>query len=406
MASDPIAIIGAGQAGSALAERLRHQGYDGPLTLYGAESDPPYQRPPLSKSYLTGEWDRERLAIRSDAHWRDIGVELVLSASVTAISPVHRHLTVNGETRPWSKLALTTGARPKPLPEGARTLGGILSLRSRADTDRLKQAMSHARTLIVLGGGYIGLEIAAVAAKTGLAVTVIEQAPRILQRVACAETADRIRALHKQNGVQILEGRSVTDFIGPDHFRGVRLDQGETLSADLMVVGIGVDPATDLAAQAGLDCANGICVDAYGRTSAPDIWAAGDCTNFIYDGMPTRLESVPHAIEQADCAADDMMGKSRTYQPVPWFWSHQYDLKLQIAGLNRGYDSVVPLETERGPSFWYFKAGRMICVDALNDARTFMAAKKILEKNLVLTCDEVRASAFDPVKWLQSHVQK
>jgi 3-phenylpropionate/trans-cinnamate dioxygenase ferredoxin reductase subunit len=266
-------------------------------------------------------------------------------------------------------------------------------MRTLADADALKADFRSGRRLLVLGGGYIGLETAAVAAKAGLDVCVIEQAPRILQRVACEQTASLIRDLHRQHGVRILEGRCVIRFIGTDRFTALALDDGTQLEADLIVVGIGVLPCTGLAQDAGLKCDNGIRVDLYGRSSAPDIWAAGDCANFPYQGIPTRLESVPNAVEQAECAADDMLSLSRPYQPIPWFWSDQYDMKLQIVGLNRGYDRVLPVPSERGHSLWYFRDGRMIAVDALNDARAFMAAKRLFEKDITLTLEEALGAA-------------
>ncbi len=406
MACDPIAIIGAGQAGASLAEQLRHKGYQGTITLLGQEAFLPYQRPPLSKKYLGGEWDIDRLTLRPAAHWQELGIEIVTSAHVTALSPAGKTLTVDGRTFAWSKLALTTGAAPRPLPDGLKGLGGVYEMRTLADADALKADFRSGRRMLVLGGGYIGLETAAVAAKAGLDVTVIEQAPRILQRVACEATASLIRDLHVRHGVRILEGRSVARFIGPKTISGVELDDGQIWPADLIVVGIGVLPCTGLAQDAGLDCDNGIRVDLYGRSSAPDIWAAGDCANFPYQGIPTRLESVPNAVEQAECVADDMLGLSRPYQPIPWFWSDQYDMKLQIVGLNRGYETVLTIASERGHSLWYFRQGRMIAVDAINDARAFMAAKRLFEKDISLPLDEASAPGFDPVAWVQQALKK
>ena len=317
MPRDPIAIIGAGQAGAVLAERLRHKGYNGAIAVFGQEPYQPYQRPPLSKQYIGGDWDFERLALRPARHWQELKIDITSSATVTAIDPARKTLTVGGQSLRWSKLALTTGAVARPLPEGLQGLGGVYEMRTLADADALKADFRSGRRVLILGGGYIGLETAAVAAKAGLDVCVIEQAPRILQRVACAQTASLIRDLHRQHGVRILEGRSVTRFIGTERFTALVLDDGTQLEADLIVVGIGVLPCTGLAQDAGLDCDNGIRVDLYGRSSATDIWAAGDCANFPYQGIPTRLESVPNAVEQAECAADDMLGLSRPYQPIP-----------------------------------------------------------------------------------------
>ena len=393
-----IAIVGAGQAAASLALRLRHGGYSGALTIYGDEPHPPYQRPPLSKAYLKRDWTVDRLYLRPAEFWSGLGVDLMTEAPVTALDPVARTLEVAGRTVAWTKLALATGTRPRPLPPEFAGLSGVYELRSLADADRLEGEIRPGRRLLVLGGGYVGLETAAVAAKAGLTVTVVERAARILERVACAETSDAIRTLHAGHGVRILEGRSVAGVEARDGaVAAVTLDDGTRLEVDAVLVGIGVLPRDELARAAGITCENGIVVDTHGRTSAPGIWAAGDCASFPFDGLPTRLESVQNAVDQAECAADDMLGRPRTYAPVPWFWSDQYDMKLQIVGLNRGYDAVLRRRSERGESLWYFRDGRMIAVDALNDARTYMAAKKLLEAGAVLTLDEVAAEGFDPV---------
>lgn len=395
---DHICIVGAGQAAASLALRLRHGGYCGALTLFGDEPHPPYQRPPLSKAYLKREWTVDRLYLRPAEFWSGIGVDVVTGAPVTALDPVARTLEVAGRRVAWTKLALATGTRPRPLPPEFSGLNGIYELRSLADADRLEGEIRPGRRLLVLGGGYVGLETAAVAAKAGLAVTVVERAARILERVACAETSDAIRALHAGHGVRILEGRSVARVEARDGaVAAVTLDDGTRLEVDAVLVGIGVLPRDELARAAAIACENGIVVDVHGRTSTPGIWAAGDCAAFPFQGLQTRLESVQNAVDQAECAADDMLGLTRAYAPVPWFWSDQYDMKLQIVGLNRGYDAVLRRRSERGESLWYFRDGRMIAVDALNDARTYMAAKKLLEAGAVLTLDEVADEAFDPV---------
>lgn len=396
------AIIGAGQAGAALAARLRQKGYDGHITLYGAEAAPPYQRPPLSKKYLSGEWDAERLWLRAPGFWRENGIELRLGGAVTMIDPELGHLIWNGELHDWSKLALTTGTTPRPLPPGFAGRSNVYELRNLADVDQLRPAFLPGRRLIVVGGGYVGLETAAVAATAGLSVTVIERAPRILERVACAETADMIRDLHQSHGVTICEGRSIAALHGTDMVEAIELDDGSRIACDLALVGIGVVPQTALAEAAGIRCNNGISVDAFGRTSAPGVWAAGDCTSFEMDGQPTRLESVQNAIDQAEAVADDMLGAGRPYAPVPWFWSDQYDVKLQIVGLNRGYDRVVGLKSARGSSNWYFGAGRLLAVDALNDGRAYMAAKKRLEAGSDVSLDEVSRPGFDPMQLMKA----
>lgn len=398
MEQEHIVIVGAGQAAASLAMRLRHSGYSGALTLYGDEPHPPYQRPPLSKAYLKREWTVDRLYLRPADFWKNLGVALVTDARVTAIDPAERTLEVNNHTVQWSKLALATGTRQRPLPPELSGLNGVYELRGLADAERLQDAIRPGRHLMVLGGGYVGLETAAVTVKAGLSVTVVERAARILERVACAETSDAIRALHVSHGVHILEGRSVTAVAARNGaVAAVTLDDGTRMEVDAVLVGIGVRPRDELARAAGIACDNGIVVDVHGRTSAPGIWAAGDCAAFPLAGVPTRLESVQNAVDQAECAADDMLGHPRAYAPVPWFWSDQYDMKLQIVGLNRGYDAVLRRRSERGESLWYFREGRMIAVDALNDARTYMAAKKLLEAGIAISLEEAAREGFDPV---------
>ncbi|MFG1344058.1 FAD-dependent oxidoreductase [Xanthobacter autotrophicus DSM 431] len=398
MDQEHIVIVGAGQAAASLAIRLRHGGYSGRLTIFGDESHPPYQRPPLSKAYLKREWTVDRLYLRPTQFWADLGVEVVTSAPVTAIDPAAHTLVVGGRTVAWSKLAFATGTRPRPLPAEFAGLKGVHELRGLADADRLQDEIRPGRRLLVLGGGYVGLETAAVAVAAGLSVVVVERAPRILERVACAQTSAIIRDLHEGHGVRILEGRSVVRVVTQnDAITAVELDDGQSLPVDVAIVGIGVLPRDELARAAGIACDNGVVVDGFGRTSAPDIWAAGDCAVFPLDGVPTRLESVQNAVDQAECAADDMLSRARAYAPVPWFWSDQYDVKLQIVGLNRGYDAVVHRRSERGQALWYFRAGRMIAVDAINDARTYMAAKKLLEAGTAISLAEASEEGFDPV---------
>lgn len=398
---ETIAIIGAGQAGAALAARLRLKGHDGPITVYGAESAPPYQRPPLSKKYLGGEWEAERLWLRAPDFWTANGIDLRLGQPVTMIDSELGHLVWGGELQDWDKLALTTGTAPRPLPPSLAGRENVHELRNIADVDRLRPAFQTGRRLIIVGGGYVGLETAAVAATAGLIVTVIERAPRILERVACAETADHVRTLHRKHGVTIHEGRSIVKTVGSAAIEAMILDDGSRIACDLVVAGVGVLPQTDLAETVSIRCDNGIVVDAFGRTSAPGIWAAGDCACFELDGVPTRLESVQNAIDQAESVADDMLGQGRPYRPVPWFWSDQYDVKLQIVGLNRGYDTVVGVGSARGQSNWYFREGRLLAVDALNDGRAYMAAKKLLDARAEIDIAQVDRPDFNPMDLLQ-----
>ena len=377
-----VVAIGAGQAGAALAARLRSGGHAGPITLIGEEPILPYQRPPLSKGYLLGEMGADRLTLRSADFYAEHNIALRLGAPVSAIDPKARTVTLGTETIRYDDLVLTTGSVPRRLPAAiGGDLAGVYTVRTIADVDAERAEFSPGRRLVIVGGGYIGLEAAAVAAKLGLDVTVLEMAPRILQRVAAPETSDYFRALHTAHGVKILESTGLERLLGEaGHVTAARLTDGREIPADFVIAGIGILPATQLAEAAGLVIENGIRTDSHGRTSDPHIWAAGDCASFPWQGGRLRLESVQNAIDQADLVADNILGAEKDYVPMPWFWSDQYDCKLQIAGLNTGYDRIVT----RGPdgaamSFWYFKGDRLLAVDAMNDSRAYMVGKRLLE---------------------------
>ncbi len=374
-----VLIIGAGQAGVALAAALRAGGHDGPVTLIGAEPVAPYQRPPLTKAYLLGEMPLDRLLLRGADWYGHNGIDLVTGAPVTAIDRAARTVTAGGETFAWDALALTTGAAPRRLPAAiGGALPGLHYVRTLADVDALAPAFVPGARLLVIGGGYIGLEVAAVAAKRGLAVTLIEAAPRILARVACAETADWFRALHRGHGVTIREGMGLTRLTGETRVTGAELADGTQIACDLAVAGIGIVPDTALAAAAGLALDDGIAADAFGRTADPAVWTAGDCASFPHAGGRLRLESVPNAIAMAECVAANILGAMRPYVPEPWFWSDQYDVKLQIAGLGTGATRIVVRDAAPARSHWYYAGDRLIAVDAMNDPRAFMIARRLI----------------------------
>jgi 3-phenylpropionate/trans-cinnamate dioxygenase ferredoxin reductase subunit len=403
--SDPIVIVGGGQAGVALAAKLRALGYAGGLILIGDEAVPPYQRPPLSKKYVSGELDVDRLLIRPRDWYIEQNVELRLEQRVVALSPWDHALTLSDGTRlRYAQLALTSGARPRSLPaEIGGTLPGVVTIRGLADADAIMPQLKAGAHLVVVGGGYIGLEAAAVTASKGMQVTVIEAADRILQRVAAAETSAYFRDLHQHHGVTIREAAGLSWMMAQDgRVAAVMLKDGTSLPADLVIVGIGVLPNDDLAREAGLAVENGISVDEQGRTSDPDIFAAGDCASFPWQGTRTRLESVQNAIEQAEHAAAAMLGAVEHYNPVPWFWSDQYDVKLQIAGLNRGYDQTVvrPGKRPGSQSVWYYRQGALIAVDAMNDALAYAFGKKALESGKTIA----PAIAADPAADLKAAV--
>ncbi|QYZ69243.1 NAD(P)/FAD-dependent oxidoreductase [Neotabrizicola shimadae] len=377
-----VVVIGAGQAGAALVARLRAQGHKGPITLIGEEKAPPYQRPPLSKAYLLGEMDAERLWLRSSEFYAENDITLRLDRRVTAIDPVAKTVSLGSETIPYDELALTTGAIPRRLPAAiGGELAGVYTVRTLADVDAMRDEFAPGARVVIVGGGYIGLEAAAVAAKLGLQATVVEMAPRILQRVAAPETSDYFRALHGDKGVEILASTGLERLLGEDRVTGVRLSDGRELPADFVIAGVGIVPATALAEAAGLTIQNGIACDEFGRTSDPHVWSAGDCASFPWKGGRLRLESVGNAIDMAEAVADNMLGANKPYEAAPWFWSDQYDCKLQIAGLNTGYDRIVT----RGPdgeavSFWYYAGDRLLAVDAMNDPRAYMVGKRLIEQ--------------------------
>ncbi len=376
-----VVIVGAGQAGAALAAKLRALGHAGDIVMLGDEPAPPYQRPPLSKAYLLGEMEEERLWLRAPDFWVDNHVDLRLGQPVTALDPLARTVTVGGTVLDYDALALTTGSTPRKLPAAiGGGLGGVYTVRTLADVDAMRAEFLPGRRVIIVGGGYIGLEAAAVASKLGLEVTVLEMAPRILQRVASPETSAHVRALHQAHGVTLLEATGLDRLLGDTHVTGALLTDGRSLPADFVIVGVGITPNTQLAESAGLTIDNGIATDAFGRTSDPAIWAAGDCASFPWVGGRLRLESVGNAIDQAEVVAANILGAGQPYVAQPWFWSDQFDLKLQIAGLNTGYDHIVTRQGEgEAVSFWYYRGATLLAVDAMNDARAYMVGKRLIE---------------------------
>lgn len=377
-----IVVVGAGQAGASCVAKLRALGHNGPLTLIGAEPVPPYQRPPLSKKYLLGELELERLYLRPEAFYAENGIDLRLGAPVSAIDRAARQVLMGNESLSYDQLVLTTGSVPRHLPEAiGGALEGVHVVRSLQDVDRMAPEFEPGRRVLIVGGGYIGLEAAAVAATKGLKVVLVEMAERILQRVAAPQTSDYFRALHGRHGVDIREGTGLERLTGEGRVTGAQLGDGTTLEVDFVIVGVGIQPDTALAEAAGLEIDNGIKVDALGRTSDPHIWAAGDCASFPAEAGRLRLESVPNAIDMAECVAENIMGAERAYVPQPWFWSDQYDVKLQIAGLGTGYDRVITRagEKEGHVSFWYYRGERLLAVDAMNEPRAYMVGKRLID---------------------------
>lgn len=399
MTSQRAVIVGASHAGAQLAAGLRQDGWTGEIVLIGEESALPYQRPPLSKAYLAGKSTLDELAIRSAEFYTKQGIQL-LDATVEAIHRAAGHLLLStGDALPYDKLALCTGARPRRLPTPGADLAGVCYLRTAADVEIIREATSPGLRAVIVGGGYIGLETAASLRALGLEVTVLEATERVLERVTAPEVSAFFDRIHRDEGVDIRTDALVEALSGDGRVREVILASGESIPADVVIVGIGVEPNTELAAAAGLAVDNGIMIDDQTRTSDPDIVAAGDCAShhMARYGRRIRLESVPSAGEQAKVAAATISGKSKTIAALPWFWSDQYDLKLQIAGLNTGYDEVVfSGDPTRGRDFtcFYLRAGELIAADCINRPRDFMFSKRAITQQLPIDRAElVRAGS-------------
>ena len=375
-----VVVIGAGQAGSSCVAKLRNGGFAGRVTLIGAETAPPYQRPPLSKAYLMGDMPLERLFLRPESFYAEHDIDLRLGVEVSAVDTAARTVTAGGEVLEYTDLVFATGSVPRHLPAAiGGDLEGVFVVRDLADVDAMAPRFVQGARVLIVGGGYIGLEAASVASKLGLDVVLVEMADRILQRVAAPETSDYFRALHGAHGVDIREGVGLSRLTGAGAVSGAELSDGSAVEVDFVIVGGGIAPGTALAEAAGVESDNGSSTDAQGRTSAPQVWAAGDCASFPYRDARIRLESVPNAIDQAECVAENIMGAGKAYVARPWFWSDQYDVKLQIAGLNTGYDRVVTRDGGAAKSFWYYKGDTLLAVDAANDPRGYMIGKRLSE---------------------------
>ena len=378
-------MIGGGQAAAALIAKLVAGGMTDGITLICAEPHAPYQRPPLSKAYLLGTMDRARLFFKPEGWYAEHGVELRLNCRAVAVDAAARQVTLSdGDVLGYDDLVLTTGAWPRTLPAAiGGSLENVFAVRDLADADAMAPAFAQGARCLIVGGGYIGLEAAAVAASRGLQVTLVEASERILQRVAAPETSAYFRDLHRGHGVDIREGTGLVRLTGDDVVTGAVLSNGTSLDIDFAVVGVGIAPDTALAGGAGLTLDNGIACDAHGRTSDPHIWAAGDCASTPWRNGRVRIESVGNAIDQAEIVAQNLMGHDVTYSPTPWFWSDQYDVKLQIAGLNTGYTSVHVKRGEGGAqSHWYYRGDTLIAIDAMSDVRNYMVGKRLIEAGI------------------------
>ena len=381
-----IAIVGAGQAAVQAVDTLRRRGFAGKLTLIGAEPSPPYQRPPLSKKYLAGTLERERLLIRPAGFFADHAVTTHFGRRVTDIAPRERHVRLDDRVVvPFDALLLATGSHPRPLPVPGADLEGVHFLRTLADADRIRAGLGSGVRLLIVGAGYIGLEVAATARELGVEVTVLEMAERPMSRVTCPEVSAFYEAEHARRGVRIRCNERVRALHGDartGRVRSVLTEAGGEYPADLVLIAVGVAPADELARAAGLDCENGVVTEAHCRTSHEAIYAAGDCASHLSRqyGRHLRLESVDNAFEQGTTVALNLMGNETLHDKLPWFWSDQFDLKLVIVGVAQGFDTVVLRGAPAARSFsaCYLRGGELIAIDTVNAPKDQMAARKLI----------------------------
>ena len=381
--SRQVVIVGAGHASGQVIATLQQKKFDGQIVLVGDEAYLPYQRPPLSKKYLDGKLPPERLLVKPPGFYDAPGIEVRLNTRVRSIDRDKRTVaTDHGDDLPYDTLVLATGSDAIRLPVDGNSLDGVHYLRTIRDVDAIRAQLATAKRAAIIGAGYIGLEVAAVLRTRGLDVTVVEMADRVMSRVVSADVSDFYQQVHASHGVDLRLSTACRRFIGDERVTAVETADGQTIDVDFVVVGAGITPATSLAVAAGLDVDNGIVVDEFCLTSDPHIYAVGDCSshpNDIYR-RHVRLESVHNALEQAKTAALAICGERAAYQQVPWFWSDQYDLKLQIAGLSAGFDDVVIRGDRDAHAFScaYLKDDRLIAVDAINSPRDFMQSKPLI----------------------------
>ncbi|MEM8935723.1 MAG: FAD-dependent oxidoreductase [Pseudomonadota bacterium] len=396
--SENYAIIGGGQAGLQAAVTLRQKNADAAIDLYCAEDCLPYQRPPLSKAYLKGEMAEDRLYFRPDDFFDSQNISVALSTRVSEVDASSRELTFeSGEKKAYDKLLIATGAPPRRLSAPGADLEGVFYLRSLRDSDSLRPILETPGPIAIVGAGYIGLEVAAVMRAAGKEVVVLEMADRVLARVASEPVSAFFQMIHADAGVDLRLGAALSEIAGKGAVSGVVLSDGTEVPCSAVLIGIGAVPEIGIAEQAGLTIDNGIVVDDHARTSDETIWAAGDCTNFPSPryGRRMRLESVPNAIEQGKAAALNMAGDDVVYDALPWFWSDQYDVKLQTVGLMEGFDELIVRGKPemRKMSVWYFKGDDLLAVDAINDPAAFAVSKRALTNNMKIDRQKLPSEA-------------
>ena len=406
-ATDPIIIVGASHAGVGMALQLRREGWQGGIRLLGEESYLPYHRPPLTKDFLAGDKSAEQICLRPEKVYIDNNIDLLLGQKASKLDCAQKTIQLaDGGTLAYHKLALCTGARARRLPL-AEGLAGLHYIRSLDQVIALKHALKDGSRVVIIGGGYIGLEAAAVLCQARHEVTVVEMAARVLQRVTSPQMSDYMTSLHEAHGVRIITGSGVQDIQGGKQVERVIIDGGDSIAADVVIVGIGVVANTELASEAGLQVDDGILVDASCLSSDPHVYAAGDCTRFpskLY-GRLLRLESVQNANDQSRVAAANMAGKRVEYDGLPWFWSDQYQVKLQMAGLSDGYDRVVQrgeadLTHDEGFALFYFKGHTLIAADCINRPQEFMIARTLVSQRAAPDPARLQNPAISPKEFL------
>lgn len=383
MSIDKVVIIGAGQAGFQVAASLRQAGFEGAVTIVGDEDNIPYQRPPLSKAYLKGSADETSVQLRPDGFYTDNRIELIKGTKVERIDRDAKIVvTSSGKKLAYDKLAITTGTRPRPLDLPGAELAGVHALRSFLHAAGLRDDIRKHQNVVIIGGGFIGLEVAACAVGLGKTVTVLEYAPRLMGRAVSTVSSDFFKTYHESIGVRVITDARIARIEGTEQAQAILLQDGEKIACDLILVGVGALPNVELAESAGLDCDNGILVDEFAVTSDPNIVSAGDCTNHPnpFANGRFRLESVQNAIDQAKVAASSILGSASAYNAAPWFWSDQGDIKLQIVGLPLGTDELVVRGStqEKKFSVFHYREGRLIAVESINSAGDHMVARKLI----------------------------
>ncbi len=379
---EKILIIGGGQAGFSCASKLRASGFEGKISIACEENVLPYQRPPLSKKYLTGQFEKNRLLLRSEEYYKKNNIEVFLSSKASEIKKEIKEVTFQlGQTVSYTKLVLSTGSSAvKIFPRESNDCKNIYYLRNLKDANKLKECLEPNKKILVIGGGYLGLEIGSIASMSGMDVTIIEASERILKRVAGSQTADFLRSIFKKNGVEIIENDAVDSMVVQGNsISKIQLTSGREIQTDAVVVAVGGKPVTDLAEKSGLYTDSGIKVNKKLQTSDVSIYAAGDCASFDFNGKRVRFESVGNAIDQGETVALNLMGKNVEYNIKPWFWSDQFDIKLQIAGLSAGSDEIIERSHKNSVSFWYYANNKLIAVDAFNDPASYFIGKRLID---------------------------